>query len=90
MGGVEVRSNVNVRCADEFHEFFNLDKLVVEDDMAFYPLLLSEPLQGEPVGLTRLLNNMRMSNSEDDVHEVREALHNCGQRGDDILDSLIR
>ena len=69
---VEIRSDVEVRRADELFEFFEFDEAVVKDDVLMDFVLLGQSFETQPIGFALLAQLIWMRRPQDDVHHVGE------------------
>src|SRR5712692_2934518 len=76
---VKIRSNINVRRADELDEFLQTDKSVVEDHLTLDAFLMSQPFYVQPIPFTVALDHMRMGCAKNDVNDIRMPGQNVRQ-----------
>src|SRR3982750_2678474 len=76
---VEVRRNIQIRCADELFEIVKVYELVIEDDVLIDIVLLGEDFKADPVSFTVFPQFVRMRGPEDNIDYLWEFRQNFGQ-----------
>lgn len=69
---VNIRSDVNVGCPNEFSELFNIDKAVEENDVLAYPIVTGDALEAKAIGFSFVSNKTRMCCAENNVNNLGE------------------
>src|ERR1700677_2277262 len=84
-----VRSDVNVRGADEFDHLLGTDEAVVEDHLRFHSDFLRQGLQTGSVRVPLPTQNVRMGRTRDDVSDILVFGQYLRQRLNYVFDSLV-
>ena len=85
-----VRSDIDVRRANELNHLLGTDKAVVEDHLRFHADFLRQSLQVRAIVIAFAAENVRMGRACDDVDDILVLRQNVGQRLNHIFDSLVR
>ena len=86
---IKLRSNVEVRAADELLQWFQRHVAIVKNNVPADTPLLDEALQLFPVSLPFPRQQVRMRGTQDDIDDVRVPFEDCRKRFDDMLDALV-
>src|ERR1700674_534340 len=85
-----IRSDVDIRSADELGHFLRAGKAVVEDNLQLHSYFLRQCFQAIPVTITIATENMRMSCARNDINDILMFRKNLRQSLNDVFDSLVR
>ncbi len=86
----QIRREINVRRADEPHQFLQLDEAIEEHDVLLHAEIFGQPLQAQAVSLALVAQQIRMRLAQHDVNDVgkfADDVRQCAQRK---LDALVR
>ena len=86
----QIRREINVRRADEPHQFLQLDEAIEEHDMLLHAEVFGQPLQAQAVGLALVAQQIRMRLAQHDVNDVGKFADDVRQRAQRVLDALVR
>ena len=86
----QVGREINVRRADEPHQFLQLDEAIEEHDVLLHAEVFGQPLQAQAVSFTLVAQQIRMRLAQHDVNDVGKFPDDVRQRAQGILDALVR
>ena len=86
----QIRREINVRRADEPHQFLQLDEAIEEHDVLLHAEVFGQPLQAQAVSLALVAQQIRMRLAQHDVNDVGKFPDDVRQRPQRILDALVR
>ena len=86
----QIRREINVRRADEPHQFLQLDEAVEKHDVLLHAEVFRQPLQAQAVSLAFVAQQIRMRLAQHDINDVGKFPDDVRQRPQRIFDALVR
>ena len=87
---VQIRREVQVRRADEFHQFVQFDEAVVKNDVFLDFPFFGQPFEAQPVGFALFAQQVGMGGAQYHVNHVGKLRQDLRQRVQHVLDALVR
>ena len=86
----QIRREINIRRADEPHQFLQFDEAVEKNDVFLHAQVLREPFQAQAVSFAFVAQQIRMGLPQHDVNDVGKFADDVRQRAQREFDALVR
>ena len=85
----QVGRKINIRRADEPHQFLQLDETVEEHDVFLHPQVFGQPLEPQAIRFAFIAQKIGMRLPEHDINDVGKFPDDVGERAQGELDAFV-